>query len=639
VETIAGNLMLTVEQKQFILEQKNYIARLEGLLEILCEENEILLLEKEINDKVKEKIDDNQREYYLREQIKVISEELGEEEDTFIEAQKYKEQILSLKLCEDSEIKLLKECDKLSKLPYGSHEGSVIRNYLDTCISLPWNIKTKDKLDIKKASIHLNKEHYGLEIVKERILEFIAVKKLSPNKNSQIICLQGPPGVGKTSIAKSLATAIGRKYVRISLGGVRDESEIRGHRKTYVGSMPGRIIDAIKTAGVKNPLICLDEIDKMSNDFRGDPTSAMLEVLDSEQNSTFRDHYIELPFDLSEVLFITTSNDVYSIPAPLRDRMEIIELSSYTREEKFNIVKKHLLSKQLKKHGLTAKQLKIKDNGIYSIIDSYTREAGVRQAERLVATICRKTAKKIVSSECEKLIVDEKNITEFLGTKKYKSDKLNKENQIGTVTGLAWTSVGGETMDIECSAIKGDGKIIVTGNLGDIMKESAKIAISYVRKVAEKYAIEEDFYKKYDLHIHAPEGAVPKDGPSAGVTITTAIISELAQIPVKRDTAMTGEISLKGKVMPIGGLKEKSMAAYRLGIKTIIIPEENTPDLEDIDQVVKNNINFISASKLDEVLENALIKQQVNVTVNKEVENKIEFSPLIKKDNYPFKNI
>ncbi len=608
-EFLAGNLNIDIEDKQCILEESNYVKRLEMLAKVLENENNILGVEKDIYEKVKEQIDQNQREYYLREQLKAITEELGENENPMDEADAYKKKIIALGV--DGEVleKLLGEVDRLVKMPFNSQEASVIRGYLDTCISLPWNTKTEEKIDIAKAKKQLDKNHYGLEKVKERILELLAVRKLQPDIKGQIICLVGPPGVGKTSIAKDIAASMGRKYTRISLGGMKDESDIRGHRKTYVGAMPGRIMNAVKLAGSKNALILLDEIDKMGNDFRGDPASAMLEVLDPEQNYAFRDHFIELPFDLSDILFITTANDASTIPGPLYDRMEVIELSSYTREEKFQIAKKHLVKKEMKRHGLSTKMLNIKDDAIYSIIDYYTREAGVRNLERTIGSLCRKAAKRIVSEEAEKVTINGGNITEFLGVKKCRPETIEKEDAVGLVNGLAWTSVGGDMLQVEVAILDGNGKIELTGNLGDVMKESAKAAISYVRSCTAKYGIEHDFYKTKDIHIHVPEGAVPKDGPSAGVTLTTAIVSALSGIPVRRDVAMTGEITLRGRVLAIGGLREKTMAAYRAGVKTVLIPEENLPDLEEIDPVVKDAITFVPAKEIETVLETALVRK------------------------------
>lgn len=618
-EYIAGNLMLKTVDKQRILEESSPIRRLELLAQILEDENSVLTIEKDLYEKVKQQVDKNQREYFLREQMKVISSELGEGDSVQEEAMEYFDRIERLKLPKEAAEKLTKEAERLFKMPYNSQEASVIRTYLDTCLDLPWNKETKDKIDIAKAQRILDRDHYGLVKVKERILELLAVRALAPDITGQIICLVGPPGVGKTSIARSIAAALGRKYARISLGGVRDESDIRGHRKTYVGSMPGRIIDAIIRAGSKNALILLDEVDKLSHDFRGDPASALLEVLDSEQNKAFRDHYIEIPFDISNILFITTANDKNEIPAPLLDRMEVIELSSYTREEKFNIARKHLVAKQIKRNGLSTKSIKITDGAIYSIIDYYTREAGVRKLERAIASLCRKAAKRIVDGSQTKVVITDANIAEFLGARKFRPDDILKKNEVGVATGLAWTSVGGEIMMIEVNVVKGSGKIQLTGSLGDVMKESANIAVSYIRSKADKLKIDEDFYKERDIHIHAPEGAVPKDGPSAGVTMVTALVSALTGTPVKREVAMTGEITLRGRVLPIGGLKEKTMAAYRSGVKTVIIPEDNRADLEEIDETVRESLNFVFAEDIDTVLKTALLycTEQENSDVRK----------------------
>ena len=564
-------------------------------------------MEAEISNKVKEQIDENQREYYLREQMKAISEELGESDNPQDEAQEFKQKILELQLIPEVEEKLLKECDRLFKMPVGSHEANVVRNYLDTCLELPWNRMSNIHIDLKKAQRTLDKDHYGLSKVKDRIIELLAARKLSPEMKGQILCLVGPPGVGKTSIARSIAKAIGCQYVRVALGGVKDESDIRGHRKTYIGAMPGRIISAIKQANVRNPLILLDEIDKLGNDFRGDPTSALLEVLDAEQNSTFHDHYIDLPFDLSEVFFVTTANDYSAIPAPLLDRMDVITLSSYTHEEKFHIAKKHLIPKQMAKHGLTGQMVRFTEGAIHALIDGYTREAGVRNLERTIASVLRKCARKVVSGETKRLTIDEKKLEPLLGPKKYRKEEIGKKDEVGVVNGLAWTSVGGETMPIEVAVMEGNGKIELTGSLGDVMKESAKAAITCVRTRTEAYHIRPDFYKTCDIHIHVPEGAVPKDGPSAGIAMATAVVSALSGIPVRHEVAMTGEITLRGKVLPIGGLKEKSMAAYRNGVKTIIISQENQPDLAELDPVVTDSIRFISAETIDTVLEHALV--------------------------------
>ena len=607
-EFLAGNLNIDAEDKQSILEESNYVKRLEMLAAVLENENNILSVEHDIIEKVKDNVDQNQREYYLREQLKVINDELGESENVQEEADVYRKKIEELNLKGEAYDKLIEETERLSKMPPNSHESSVIRGYLDTCLALPWNKKTVEKIDLEKAKKQLDKNHYGLDKVKERILELLAVRKLAPDIKGQIICLAGPPGVGKTSIAKDIAAAMGRKYTRISLGGMKDESDIRGHRKTYIGAMPGRIMNAVKLVGSKNALILLDEIDKMGNDFRGDPASAMLEVLDPEQNVAFRDHYIEIPFDLSDIMFITTANDLSTVPEPLLDRMEVIELSSYTREEKFQIAKRHLVKKEMKRHGLSSRELKITDDALYSVLDYYTREAGVRNLERTIGALCRKAAKAIVGKETTKVVISAGNITEYLGTKKFKPETIQSENAVGLVNGLAWTSVGGDMLQVETAVLDGSGKIELTGNLGDVMKESARTAISYVRSCTEKYGIEHDFYKTKDIHIHVPEGAVPKDGPSAGVTLCTAIVSALSGIPVRREVAMTGEITLRGRVLAIGGLKEKTMAAYRAGVKTVIIPQDNLPDLEDIDPVVKEALTFVPATDAETVLKAALVR-------------------------------
>ena len=605
-ETVTFNCNLNYRDKQTLLEETNVINKLSVLFACLTSEVEILELENLINEQTKNSIDKGQREFYLREQLRVIQEQLGEDEGE--EAFGYINDIMELKLDEKSKEKLLKEADKLTKLPPSSQEAFVIKNYLDTVLDLPWGKYTKAKLSMEKAEAVLEKDHYGLKKVKERILEFLAVHMLNPEIKGQIICLAGPPGIGKTSIAKSVAKAMGRNYARVSLGGVRDEADIRGHRKTYVGAMPGRVITAISQAGSMNPLILFDEIDKLCSDIKGDPSSAMLEVLDSEQNNAFRDHFIEVPFDLSKAVFITTANDVSAIPGPLRDRMEIIELPSYTAVEKFHIAKEHLVPKQLKEHGLKARQLKITDDAINDIIQFYTKEAGVRTLERKIASICRKTARMIASEEVKRVTVKRDDLHEFLGVKKYLEDISSKKDQVGVVNGLAWTSVGGVLMPLEVLVMKGTGKIEVTGSLGDVMKESAKIAVSYVRSVADKYGIDQEFYKNNDIHIHAPEGAVPKDGPSAGVTMTTALVSALSGSPVRSDVAMTGEITLHGNVLPIGGLREKTMAAYKAEIKKVVIPKANVPDLEEVDEAVKSAIEFIPCDNLKNVLDTALIQ-------------------------------
>lgn len=606
-KNVVFNIPLNVDDKQFLLELDTIFERLTTLYSMLVSDLDIISLQKGIHDEVKNNMDKNQREYYMREQLKVLSEKLGESNT---EVDEYRNQIFEKIVLngydESISEKLNDEVNKLEKMPPSSQEAYVIKNYLDTVLKLPWNEPKTRKASIKTARNVLDKDHYGLTKVKERILETLAVQLLAPKNNGNIICLAGPPGIGKTSICKSIAKSINRKYVRISLGGVRDEADIRGHRKTYIGAMTGRIISAMIEAGVKNPVILLDEIDKMSNDFRGDPSSAMLEVLDKEQNSKFIDHYIEVPFDLSEVMFITTANDVNKIPAPLLDRMELIELPSYTREEKYHIAKEHLIPKQIKENGLKGTQIKFDNTAIYSLIDFYTKEAGVRTLERNISTLCRKTAKEIVEGTCKRIVFKDESLEKYLGIRKYIEDDSMKQDEVGVVNGLAWTSVGGVLMPLETIALNGTGKIQATGSLGNVMKESSSIAVSYVRSIADRYEIPQDFYKTMDIHIHAPEGAVPKDGPSAGVTMVTSIVSTLAKIPVRHDVAMTGEITLHGKVLPIGGLREKSMAGYKAGIKTIIIPKGNEPDLKEVDETVKNSVNFVLAETLDDVLSNAL---------------------------------
>lgn len=608
---IAGNIPLDYPQKQEVLSEIDSLKRIQKLVDILGKEVKLLQLEEDINDRVQSQIDENQKEYYLHEQLKAINAELGEGDNPASEADGYREKILKLHLDADSEKKLLNECDRLKYVQPSSPESAVSRNYLDKILELPWHIYSKENLNIDNARRILDRDHYGLKDVKERILEFIAVRKLSPNIKGQIICLVGPPGVGKTSVAKSLAKALNRKYERISLGGVHDEAEIRGHRKTYIGAMPGSIIEAVIRTKTSNPLILLDEIDKLSSDYKGDPSSALLEALDPEQNNTFRDHYIEIPFDLSKVLFVTTANDKNEIPAPLLDRMEVIELFSYTHEEKFNIAKKHLIPKQLKENGIKASQLHFTDNAIHSIIDGYTREAGVRTLERTFAKVMRKAAVKITEGYTGKISVKPTGLEAYLGPKKYKPESQSHKDEVGVVNGLAWTSVGGEMLKVEAVKMPGTGKLELTGSLGDVMKESARTAYSYIRSISEALPLDMDFYKNTDIHIHFPEGAVPKDGPSAGIAITTAVVSALTGIPVRADIAMTGEVTLTGNVLPIGGLKEKTMAAYRNGIKTVLIPEENVSDLKEIDDAVKENVDFISVSKADEVLSLALSKNVV----------------------------
>ena len=607
-EPIIRNIPLKYEDKQEILEESDILKRLEMLVVILNRENEILSIENDIHERVKDQIDKHQREYYLREQIKAINSELPDGEGSASEIENYRERLIKLEMGIQSTTKLLKEIDRLEKMPYNSQEASVIRSYLDTIMELPWNVYTKDKIDIQKARTFLDKEHFGLVKVKERIIESLAVRKLAPDIKGQIICLVGPPGVGKTSIVRSIAQSMGRNYVRLSLGGVRDESDIRGHRRTYIASMPGRIINAVKQAGSSNPLMLLDEIDKLGNDFRGDPSSALLEVLDGEQNNTFRDHYLEIPYDLSNVFFIATANNLQGIPRPLLDRMEIIQLGSYTREEKFNIAKKHLVPKQLKRHGITGRQLQIDSNALYDIVDFYTKEAGVRTLERLIATIARKRAVQLVGNETGcKALVNTKGLEKYLGPHKFKNDDICVEDQIGVVNGLAWTSVGGEMLQVEVAIMEGSGKNRSTGSLGDVMKESIQAATTYIRGVAGNYGIDITFYKTKDIHIHFPEGAVPKDGPSAGIATCTALVSALSGIPVRHDIAMTGEITLRGRVLPIGGLREKTMAAYKYGMKTVIIPKANIADLEEVEQIVKDNITFIPAEDIETVLKHALV--------------------------------
>ncbi|MGI6578352.1 MAG: endopeptidase La [Eubacteriales bacterium] len=603
---ITQNISIRHTEKQEVLEIIDKTKRLEKVCAILYRETELLELEGEIQTKVRDQIVRHQRDYFLREQLRAIQSELGESVEHRSEYDEYAKKIKALRLPDEHEEKLLKEASRLSNMHPGSAEAAVIRTYLDTCIEVPWHKMTKDKLDIARVSKRLDADHYGLEKVKERILEFLSVKKLSPELKGQIICLVGPPGVGKTSIATSIARAINRKYARMSLGGVRDEAEIRGHRRTYVGAMPGRIINAVIQAGSKNPVILMDEIDKLGHDFRGDPASALLEVLDSEQNSSFRDHYLEIPYDLSEVLFITTANTLDTIPRPLIDRMEVIELTSYTDEEKLQIAKRHLLSKQLKKHGLNRRMLKFNDDAIREIIVCYTKESGVRQLEREIAAVCRKAAKQIALGEVSSVSVTANAVEKFLGVQKYKPERLKRTDEVGVVHGLAWTSSGGELLEVEVSIVDGTGKVELTGNLGDVMKESAKAAMTYIRSRAETLEIDPDFYKDKDIHLHFPEGAIPKDGPSAGIAITTAIVSALTGAPVRGDVAMTGEVTIRGRVLPIGGLKEKTMAAFRNGIKTVILPATNESDLDEIDPTVRKALQFVLVDNADSVLKAAI---------------------------------
>lgn len=603
---IMQNSSVNFTDKQRVLEQLHPLRRLELACILLGRELDILHLEAEIQERVQENVNKGQRDYYLREQMRVIQSELGEDDEEE-ELARYETEIRALQLPEQTEEKLLKEVHRLSKQPSNSQEAAVIRTYLDTCLELPWNIRTKERVDIKTARKILDDDHFGLEKVKERILEIFAVRKMAPDVPSQIICLVGPPGVGKTSIATSIARALNRKMARISLGGVHDEADIRGHRKTYIGAMPGRILNAVAQAGSKNALLLFDEIDKLGSDYRGDPSSALLEVLDAEQNCSFRDHYLEVPFDLHECMFITTANTTSTIPAPLLDRMEVIELTSYTDEEKLQIARNHLLPKQLEKHGLRKAQVRVTDEAIREIIACYTRESGVRNLERELAAVCRKCDMRFASDEPPKRVtVTGSNLEEFLGVRKFLPDEKPSTDSVGLVTGLAWTSVGGETLEVEVNVMDGSGKLELTGNLGDVMKESVHAAMSYIRSRAEQLGIPADFYKTRDIHVHFPEGAIPKDGPSAGITICTAMVSALTGISVRRDLAMTGEISIRGRVLPIGGLKEKTMAALRHGIQTVIIPEANAKDLEEIDQTVRKALNFITVSHVDSVLQAAL---------------------------------
>ncbi len=608
-DSIAQNSGIDYPEKAKLLMQLDPVRRLENAVYLLSREMEILHLESDIQEKTHANMDKNQKDYYLREQLRVIREELGEGDEQ-AEFDSYRKAVLAMHLPKSSEEKVLKDIERLKKQPFGSAEASVLRNYLDTLIELPWSQYTKERLDMDRVRHVLNKDHYGMEKVKERILEAMAVRSMAPEMPCQILCLVGPPGVGKTSIAYSIARSLNRKMVRISLGGVRDEAEIRGHRKTYVGAMPGRIMAAMAQAGSCNPLLLLDEIDKMGSDHRGDPAAALLEVLDAEQNKTYRDHYLEIPFDLSGVMFITTANTLDTVPRPLLDRMEIIELGSYTDEEKRMIAQNHLIPKQLEKHGLKKSQMKVSEDALREIIACYTRESGVRNLERVIARLCRKTDMLLISENAPKSVrITASNLESFLGVRKYLPEHLGSSDEVGLVTGLAWTSVGGETLEVEVNVMEGSGKLELTGNLGEVMKESAHAALSYIRANAAALGVSPDFYKTRDIHVHFPEGAVPKDGPSAGVTVCTAIVSALTNTPVRRDVAMTGEISLRGRVMQIGGLKEKTMAALRHGISTVIIPADNLPDLEQIDPLVRKSLNFVAARTMDTVLDTALIRR------------------------------
>ncbi|MGP0587403.1 endopeptidase La [Paenibacillus timonensis] len=607
-DVITSHLSLKIKDKQEILETIDVRKRLEKLLDILNNEREVLELERKINQRVKKQMEKTQKEYYLREQMKAIQKELGEKEGRAGEAEELRTQLEEKGLPENVREKVEKEIDRLEKMPASSAEGGVIRNYVDWLLSLPWSNKTEDDLDLSKAEQVLNEDHYGLDKPKERVLEYLAVQKLVKKLKGPILCLVGPPGVGKTSLARSIARSLGREFVRISLGGVRDEAEIRGHRRTYVGAMPGRIIQGMKTAGTLNPVFLLDEIDKMASDFRGDPSSALLEVLDPEQNNTFSDHFIEVPFDLSNVMFITTANAVHNIPRPLLDRMETLFIPGYTELEKLQIANRYLLPKQKREHGLDPEQLAIGEDVLLKVIREYTRESGVRNLEQQVAALCRKAAKQIVSEDKEQISITSDTLKDYLGPGKFRYGMAELEDQIGTVTGLAWTEVGGETLVIEVTVVPGAGKLTLTGKLGDVMKESAQAAFSYTRSKAAELGIPLDFHEKNDIHIHIPEGAIPKDGPSAGITIATALISALTNRHVSKDVAMTGEITLRGRVLPIGGLKEKSLAAHRAGYRKVLMPKDNERDLRDIPDSVKEDLEFVPVSHMDQVLEHALVE-------------------------------
>ncbi len=608
VDKIASEMLISCARKQTILEEMDFSLRIQKLAAIVAEENEIAMVEKVLAKKVKESVDQNQKEYYLREKMKAIQEELGVNEDAGAEAAEWLKDLENLHLAEKTEEKVKKEINKFSKMMASSAEAAVVRNYVETILALPWNKASKVNVNLKKAEKILNEDHYGMEKVKERVLEYLAVVHLSKAIKGPILCLVGPPGVGKTSIARSIARASGREFVRMSLGGVRDEAEIRGHRRTYIGAIPGRVISCLKDAGTNNPVFLFDEVDKIGADFKGDPASALLEVLDPEQNSTFTDHFLEVPFDLSRVMFITTANSIDTIPRPLLDRMEVVEVPGYTEEEKVKIAQKYLIPKKVKEHGLKKENIKISEKALRDVINYYTRESGVRNLEREVANLCRKTARKIVTGKAKSYSITQGNLEKYLGKHRFHYDVVEGENQVGVTTGMAWTAVGGDTLQIETTAVAGTGKLVLTGQLGDVMQESAKAGISYIRSVADKLGIEEDFYKKYDLHVHVPEGAVPKDGPSAGVTMCTAVISTLTGIPVKRDVAMTGEITLRGKVLPVGGIREKVLAAHRAGIKKILLPKANEPDIDDIPAAVRKHLTFVLLDDVNQALEEALVK-------------------------------
>lgn len=607
-DVICSHLSLKIKDKQEILETVDVRLRLEKLLDILNNEREVLELERKISQRVKKQMEKTQKEYYLREQMKAIQKELGDKEGRTGEIEELRAQVEELVLTDKVKERIEKEIDRLEKMPITSAEGAVIRNYVDWLIGLPWQASTEDDMDIKKAEAILDEDHYGLEKPKQRVLEYLAVQQLVKKLKGPILCLVGPPGVGKTSLARSIARSLGRKFVRMSLGGVRDEAEIRGHRRTYVGAMPGRVIQGMKNAGSNNPVFLLDEIDKMAMDFRGDPSSALLEVLDPEQNNTFSDHYIEVPFDLSNVMFVTTANAVHNIPRPLLDRMEVLYIPGYTELEKLQIADRYLLPKQRKDHGLNEEQLQMDDVSMLKVIREYTREAGVRNLEQQIATLCRKTAKEVVSTQLIEKVLLSDHIKDYLGPQKYRYGMAEEEDQIGAVTGLAWTEVGGDTLVIEVTVLPGTGKLTLTGKLGDVMKESAQAAFSYTRSRSNQLNIDPGFHEKNDIHIHIPEGAIPKDGPSAGITMATALISALTNIPVSRMVAMTGEITLRGRVLPIGGLKEKALAAHRAGITTIIIPKDNDKDVEDIPESVRNDLKFVEVFHMDQVLDEALVR-------------------------------
>ncbi|PAB58707.1 endopeptidase La [Anaeromicrobium sediminis] len=609
-DVIASNMVLRIDQKQEILDALEIKDRLEVVYALLVEEVEVLEIEREIQAKVKGKINQVQKEYYLKEQLKAIHEELGEDGDPEDEMDEYKDRLGKLKLPKDVAEKVEKELKRLSKLSPSSAESGVIRTYIEWILDLPWNKQTKDRIDIKKAKEILDEDHYGLKDVKERILEYLAIRKLAKNMKGPILCLVGPPGVGKTSIAKSIGRALNRNFVRMSLGGVRDEAEIRGHRRTYIGAIPGRIMSSIKESKSKNPVFLFDEIDKLASDFRGDPASALLEVLDPEQNKEFVDHYLEVPFDLSKVLFITTANSLGTIPRPLLDRMEVIEVSGYTEEEKVKIGQKYLLPKQIKEHGFKKTNLEVSEAVIRDVINYYTRESGVRNLERQLGTLCRKTARRIVEKDAKKVRITTSNLKNYLGNKKYRYDLIKEDHEVGVATGLAWTRVGGDTLFIEVSSMKGNGKLVLTGQLGDVMKESARAGLTYIRSKCEELGIDEEFYKTRDIHIHIPEGAIPKDGPSAGITMATAMISELSGVPIDKNVAMTGEVTLRGRVLPVGGIKEKVLAAHRAGIRKILLPIDNEKDIEKIPANVRKNLEFFPMENMDQVIEHALVKEE-----------------------------